>query len=339
MYRLRLLGLLAFILVGVTVSAQTANIGQGEQEKAAKAQDKAVKAQDKAAKALEKAAKAEDSTWAGSVIQFNLDGSYLGVFVEEVTADRMKELGLSQERGAVIMKVVKDSPGEIAGLKENDVIISFNGRPVDSVREFERLLGETPAGRTVSIDVLRNGNRQTFSAVVSKRDNLGWTKSYRENAERLSQQWQSYRNFTPSPGDFAPLYGNFDLDSGGTYFLATRPRLGISAEPITDQLAGFFGVKEGHGVLVSEVTEGSPAAKAGLKAGDVIVAIDDGRVENVSDLRNQLSKKQEGAVVFKLVRNHEETSVTVNLEKVNPNRRAQRVVAPGLRIFRPLQTI
>src|SRR5215471_17501958 len=101
MYRLRLLGLLAFILVGVTASAQTANTGQGEQEKAAKAQDKAVKAQDKAvkaqdkaAKALEKAAKAEDSTWAGSVIQFNLDGSYLGVFVEEVTADRMKELGL-----------------------------------------------------------------------------------------------------------------------------------------------------------------------------------------------------------------------------------------------------
>ena len=337
MYRLRLLGLLAFILVGVTASAQTASTGQGEQEKAAKAQDKAVKAQDKAAKALEKAAKAEDSTWAGSVIQFNLDGSYLGVFVEEVTADRMKELGLSQERGAVIMKVVKDSPAEKAGLKENDVIVSFNGRPVDSVREFERLLGETPAGRNVAIEVLRNGNRQTFSAVVSKRDNLGLARNYMENADRLSQQWQDFKYLTPPPTDFAPLNDNYLYS--GDYFPAMRPRLGISAEPITDQLAGFFGVREGHGVLVSEVTEGSPAAKAGLKAGDVIVAIDDGRIENVSDLRNQLSKKQEGAVVFKLVRNHEETSVTVNLEKVNPNRRAQRVVAPGLRIFRPLQTI
>jgi serine protease Do len=321
------MGLLALILVGVTASAQTASTSQAEQDKAAKAQDKAAKAQ-------EKAAKAEDSAWAGSVIQFNLDGSYLGVFVEEVTADRMKELGLSQERGAVIMKVVKDSPAEKAGLKENDVIVSFNGRPVDSVREFERLLGETPAGRSVAIEVLRNGNRQTFSAVVSKRDNLGWAKSYMENAGHL-QQWQDFRNITPPPGDFAPLYGNFDENR----FQLVRPRLGISAEPITDQLAGFFGVKEGHGVLVSEVTEGSPAAKAGLKAGDVIVAIDDGRIENVSDLRNQLSKKQEGAVVFRVVRNHQETSITVNVEKVSPNRRAQRVAVPGVRIFRPLQTI
>jgi serine protease Do len=335
MYRLRLLGLLALILVGVTASAQTAT-PQAEQDKAAKAQDKAAKAQDKAVKAQEKAAKAEDSAWTGSAIQFNLDGSYLGVFVEEVTADRMKELGLTQERGAVIMKVVKDSPAEKAGLKENDVIVSFNGRPVDSVKEFERLLGETPAGRNVAIEVLRNGNRQTVSAVVSKRDNLGLARNYMENADRLSRQWQ---DFTPPAGNFPPLNSNFDVDAGGTFFPAMRPRLGISAEPITDQLAGFFGVKEGHGVLVSEVTEGSPAAKAGLKAGDVIVAIDDGRIENVSDLRDQLSKKQEGAVVFKLVRNHQETSVTVNLEKVNPNRRAQRVAAPGVRIFRPLQTI
>lgn len=339
MYRLRLLGLLGFILVGVTASAQTASTPQTEQDKAAKVQDKAVKAQDKAVKAQEKAAKAEDSAWTGSAIQFSLDGSYLGVFVEEVTADRLKELGLSQERGAVIMKVVKDSPAEKAGLKENDVIVSFNGRPVDSVREFERLLGDTPAGRNVAIEVLRNGNSQTVSAVVSKRDNLGWAKSYMDDAGRLSQQWQNLRKFTPPPGDFAPLYSSLDGNFDANTFQLMRPRLGISAEPITDQLAGFFGVKEGHGVLVSEVTEGSPAAKAGLKAGDVIVAIDDGRIENVSDLRSELSKKQEGAVIFKVVRNHQETSVTVNLEKVNPNRRAQRVAAPGVRIFRPLQTI
>ena len=338
MYRLGVLGLLALILVGVTASAQTASTAQFEQDKAAKFQDKAAKAQDKAAKAEEKAARAEDSAWTGSVMQFNLDGSYLGVFVEEVTADRMKELGLSQERGAVIMKVVKDSPAEKAGLKENDVIVSFNGRPVDSVREFERLLGDTPAGRAVSIEALRSGNRQTFSAVVSKRDNLGWAKSYMGDAERLSRQWSK---FTPPAVDFGALNDsaafsrNFDAGS----FELMRPRVGISAEPITDQLAGFFGVKEGHGVLVSEVTEGSPAAKAGLKAGDVIVAIDDGKIENVSDLRSQLSKKQEGAVVFRIVRNHQETSVTVNLEKVNPNRRAQRVAAPGVRIVRPLQII
>jgi serine protease Do len=311
MYRLWLFSVLALILVGVTASGQTASTAQAEQDKAAKA---------------------EDSALTGSVIQFSLDGSYLGVFVEEVTPNRMKELGLSQERGAVIMKVVKDSPAEKAGLRENDVIISFNGRPVDSVKEFERVLGETPAGRTISIDVLRGGNHQTFSAVVSKRNDFGLARNYMDNAERLSRQWQG---FSPPAIDFT---GNFDVDAGGLYSVM-RPRLGISAESITDQLAGFFGVKQGHGVLVSEVTEGSAAAKAGLKAGDVIVAIDDGRIENVSDLRNQLSKKQEGAVVFKVVRNRQETSVTVNLEKATSNRRLQRVAAPGFRIVRPLQSI
>src|SRR5215471_1391108 len=169
MYRLWLFSSLVLILVGVTASAQTVATAQVNQDKAPST---------------------EDSALTGSWIQFNLDGSYLGVFLEEVTSDRMKELGLSHERGAIIMKVIKDSPAEKAGLKENDVIVSFNGRPVDSVREFERLLGETPAGRNVAIEVLRNGNRQTFSAVVSKRDNLGLARNYMENADRLSQQWQ-----------------------------------------------------------------------------------------------------------------------------------------------------
>src|SRR5260370_2665779 len=132
MYRLWLFSALVLMFVGITGSAQTVATTAGEQQN--------------------KAADAGDSALAGSVLQFNLDGSYLGVFLEEVTADRMKELGLNQERGAVVMKIVKNSPAEKAGLKENDVIVSFHGRPVDSVREFERLLGDTPAGRTVAVE-------------------------------------------------------------------------------------------------------------------------------------------------------------------------------------------
>src|SRR5215471_12309342 len=173
MYRLGFLGLLALISLGVTASAQTASTVQAEQDKAAKA---------------------EDSGLTGSVIQFNLDGSYLGVFVDEVTTDRMKELGLSQERGAVIMKVVKDSPAEKAGLKENDVILSFNGRPVDSVREFERLLGDTPAGRTVTLEISRGGNRQSLSATVTKRDYFGLAKNYQADAERLQRQFNGFNS-------------------------------------------------------------------------------------------------------------------------------------------------
>jgi len=266
-----------------------------------------------------------------SIIEFNLDGSYLGVFLEEVTSDRMKELGLSQERGAVVMKVVKDSPADKAGMKENDVIVSFNGRPVDSVREFERLLGDTPSGRTVAIEIWRNGARQTLSATVSKRNDLGLSRDYLAGAERA---WR-WPEFAGSSNEW-PQLRNFSDDGA---FAIARPRLGISAEPLTTQLAAFFGVKEGGGVLVSEVTDDSPAGKAGLKVGDVIVAVDGSKIESVSDLRNQLSKKQDGSVVFKVVRNHRETSVTVNLEKTNTRRVFQRVSVPRLRVVRPLQSI
>jgi len=307
MYRLWLFSSLALILVGITASAQTAGTARPKPHTAT--------------------AVAGDSALTGPVIQFNFDGSYLGVFLEEVTADRMKELGLAQERGAIVMKVVKDSPADKAGLKENDVIVSFNGRPVDSVREFERLLGDTPAGRTVGIEVLRSGNRQSLNATVSKRDNMWLADRYKADAD-LAQQWKGFTTVEP------PYIGG---DFVGDTFAFARPKLGISAELITDQLAGFFGVKEGRGVLISEVIESSAAAKAGLKAGDIIVAVDDNKIESVSDLRTQLSKKQEGTLIFKLVRNHQETSVTVNLEKNTPNRRAQRVSFPRTGIVRPLQ--
>src|ERR1700686_747227 len=92
--------------------------------------------------------KAESDAQAG-VFAFDLgeDTSYLGAYLEEVTPERTKELGLTEERGAVVMKVVTGSPAEKSGLKENDVIVSFNGRRVDSVRELQRLLSETPPDR------------------------------------------------------------------------------------------------------------------------------------------------------------------------------------------------
>src|SRR5712692_9786040 len=100
---------------------------------------------------------------------FGGEGGYLGVYLEEVTPERNKELGLREERGAIVMKVVAGSPAEKSGLKENDVIVSFNGRRVDSVRELQRLLSETPPERTVQIEVIRGGSRQMLAASLAKR--------------------------------------------------------------------------------------------------------------------------------------------------------------------------
>jgi predicted metalloprotease with PDZ domain len=228
------------------------------------------------------------------------EGGYLGVYLEEVTASRMKDLGVTEERGAIVMKVAENGPAEKAGLKENDVIISFNGRRVDSVRELQRLLSETPPGRTVSVEFIRAGNRQTASVLLSDRVQRG-------PAIELGK----LENFSLKDIPI-PEIGNFTF---GDFTMFRGRRLGIAAESLTDQLGDYFGVKDGKGVLITQVFEDSPAARAGLKAGDVIVAIDNEPVENMRALTAAIDRKGEGQVAVKVMRNRSEQTINVTIEK------------------------
>lgn len=268
------------------------------------------------------------------------EGGYLGVYLEEVTSERTKELGLKEERGALVMKVVAGSPAEKSGLKENDVVVSYNGRRVDSVREMQRLLNETPADRSVQIEVIRGGSRQTLTASLAKRSlnsfNLlrpevgeRFMKSNEdavkraEESIRLSEELlkKSEEKLKALPPDF----GDFAFVNPGEFAFFGRTRLGVSAESLTDQLAEFFGVKDTKGVLVASVSEDGPAAKAGIKAGDVIVAVDNQRVDSINALVKALSGKEEGTVAVKIVRNRTEQTINVTLEKRQfpaPRRRA-----------------
>jgi serine protease Do len=275
------------------------------------------------------------------------DGGYLGVYLEEVTPERTKELGLTEERGAVVMKVVAESPAAKSGLKENDVIVSFNGRRVDSVRELQRLLSETPADRSVQLEVIRAGSRQTLATTLSKRSLLSFrmlgpgfderfSKEAEESMKRAEESFkrsedalkQHQERLQTLPRDF----GDFTFVNPGEFSFFGGTRLGISAESLTDQLAEFFGVKDSKGVLVASVDESSAAAKAGIKAGDVIIGIDDQKVDSVRALLKALSGKTEGTVAVKLVRNRAEQTVTVTLEKREPAPVRPRAVSSARRL-------
>lgn len=278
-------------------------------------------------------------------------GGYLGVYLEEVTSERTKELALQEERGAIVMKVVAGGPAEKAGLKENDVIVSFNGRRVDSVRELQRLLSETPADRNVQIEVVRGGSHQTLAATLTKRslqsfNKMNWPqlddKSMKMNEEAFKraeeavkhsqEAWkEAQEKWKDSEGHlkgFPPNFGEFAFVNPGDFTMFSTSRLGISAESLTDQLAQFFGVADGKGVLVASVADNSSAAKAGIKAGDVIIAIGDQRVDSIGSLVKALSGKSEGTVPVKVIRNHAEQTINVTLEKsepLTPRRRATTV--------------
>jgi len=273
------------------------------------------------------------------------DGGYLGVYLEEVTPERSKELGLTEERGAVVMKVVAESPAAKAGVKENDVIVALNGRRVDSVRELQRLLNETPADRSVQIEVIRGGSRQTMATTLAKRSMEGYrmlapgfderfTKQHEESLKRAEESFRrSEEALKEQQGKWDALrgreFGDFTFVNPGEFSFFGGTRLGISAESLTDQLAEFFGVKDSKGVLVASVDENGAAAKAGIKAGDVIVGIDNEKVDSVRTLLKALSGKPDGNVAVKFVRNRAEQTVTVTLEKRAP-------VTPRSRTFSPI---
>jgi serine protease Do len=305
------------------------------------------------AESKEQKEKDKDKTLFGSpagALAFELgagEGGYLGVYLEEVTPERSKELGLTEERGAIVMKVVAESPAAKSGVKENDVIVSFNGRRVDSVRELQRLLNETPADRSVQIEVIRTGSRQTLATTLAKRSlqsfrMLGpgfderYTKETEESMKRaeesLKRSEEALKQYHGKIETLPRNFGDFAFVNPGEFSFFGGTRLGISAESLTDQLAEFFGVKDSKGVLVASVDESGAAAKAGIKAGDVIVGIDNEKVDSVRALLKVLSGKTEGTVAVKLVRNRAEQTVTVTLEKLEPAPPRRRAVAPARRL-------
>ena len=123
-------------------------------------------------------------------------------------------------------------------------------------------------------------------------------------------------------------YGNFFFVGPGELGYFGGGRLGIGVESLTDQLANYFGVKESKGVLVTQVDESSPAAKAGLKAGDVITAVDNETVDGIDSLIRAVGKKEEGTVSLRIVRNKAEQVLPVTLEK---RQKAARPVFPRRR--------
>ncbi len=232
-------------------------------------------------------------------------GSWLGVETREVTAENVKELKLPAERGALVGKIIPDSPAAKAGLKDKDVITEVNGQRVEGTAQFRRMIREIPAGRPAQLTVLRDGKSQSLSVTLGKLQSHAMPEIMRSTA----------------PGAFAfripdlPEVGDFDeLRALGEVGIG-QPRLGIDAEDLRGELGNYFGAPDGEGILVRRVFDDSPAAKAGLKSGDVITSVNGTRVRNVRELRGQIAgnKEESKSVKVGLLRNKAELSLTVEL--------------------------
>jgi serine protease Do len=226
-------------------------------------------------------------------------GAQIGVRIADGPAD-----------GVVIEEVQPDSPAEKAGLKPSDVILEFGGEHVRSARQFGRLVQETPPGRAVKATITRDGQKKDVQITPSEAGSATVFRDGDHFSMPLDHLSDNLRELGRLGDRFPPFNFNFDLDLSGA--LSGR-RLGVSVDPLTDQLAGYFGATEG--LLVTSVTDGSAASRAGLKAGDVITSIDGRPVRSRDDLVHQLRDSTGDEIAIGIVRDKKESSVTAKVEK------------------------
>lgn len=222
--------------------------------------------------------------------------SYLGVDIRDIDKDRMTALKLKEESGVEVTLVDGDAPAGKAGIREHDVILQYNGTPVESEEQLRRLIRETPPGRTVTLGISRDGNPLKISVQLA------------EHSKVVTEVFPRVQ-LTPRM-DLSELPNRMDIPVFALYSNA----LGMQTENLTRQLGEFFGVKDGEGLLVRSVEKGSAAEKAGIKAGDVIVRVGDEKLSDRSDLARILSKHREGGkLAVGVVRDKKEQTLTVDV--------------------------
>ncbi|MFQ5690380.1 MAG: PDZ domain-containing protein [Gemmatimonadota bacterium] len=246
---------------------------------------------------------------------FQGEGSYLGVEIRDVDEKAAKRLSLPGEYGVVVEDVLEDSPAAEAGLEDDDVIVRWNGTRVESVVQLRRLVRETPGGRSVSLGVVRDGSERQIHVELGERpEGVAWATggegrwAPRVRIEGLRGGMERLRERLHRMGDRAGA-GGFRLFSFG------RGRMGVSLQNLNSQLADYFGLDDDRGALITWVAEDSPAQKAGLKAGDVILSIGGEEVEDPGDVARLIRRRDAGPVEVRVMRDRSEQSFTVELKK------------------------
>ncbi len=256
--------------------------------------------------------------------RFNDGGNFLGVQTEQVTKENQSRFNLpGAARGVAVAGVTDGSPAAKAGLLKGDVILRFDGENVTSVAKLQRLIGEAAPQHTARLTISRNGAEQELSITLGRREGLltgrnfeNFTFTPGEKFEFDSEGWRERAE------ELGRQFEKFPRGEGRSYTImfGGGRRIGVTTTPLTEQLSAYFGVAGKDGLLITSVAENSPAARAGLKAGDVLTEADGVKLSGVGDLARQLNRRQEGDVTLTVTRDKKARQIRVTPEKAAPDR-------------------
>ena len=242
---------------------------------------------------------------------------YLGVDIRDVSEDRVGVLKLNDTRGAEVIHVDHDGPAGKLGLQLHDVILQMNGQQIQGQEQLRQLLRETPAGRSVTFVISRDGRQQTLTTQLANRQEV----ERRAWEQHLVVPDPEIDDAPPPPvsngflhSDTAPAAGTgakAHRDFLGATTVLSASFTGAQLEVMGPQLAEFFGVEGNAGLLVRSVEANSPAEDAGLRAGDVVIQVNQVPVTTGSEWSKTIRQNRGRSVALQVLRDRHEQTMTI----------------------------
>ncbi|MEJ2658121.1 MAG: DegQ family serine endoprotease [Desulfobacterales bacterium] len=202
---------------------------------------------------------------------------WLGVGIQDISEEVAEYYGIKEKNGVLVTEVFPGDPADAAGIKPKDIIVSVNGKAIDSARKLTGIIADTSVGDRIQIDVVRNGKTKTFNVKVAKREE---TKISRKS--------------TPDEN---------------------KEQLGIRVADITPEIASKFNLKDAKGVIVVNVDAESKAAEAGLQIHDIIIEINHRNISSANDFDNAINKVPEGKTINLFIRRMNRGFLVIKIKK------------------------
>lgn len=218
---------------------------------------------------------------------------WLGIYMQDINKDIAEALNIDVEKGVLVNDVIDDSPAQKAGLEDGDVIVRIGDNVIDNISDLSKAVKSMAPGDKADIVVYRDGKKMDLNAVIgAAKDRTDQTFALNKSKDRALKLYQDAIDMSLKPHGF----------------------LGVTLESLGEQLADYFQVKEG--VLITSVEEDSPAEKAGLKAGDVILSVNGKKTSSPLDVSSIVRKQKEGDTVDLMIsRRGQEMKIAAKVEE------------------------
>ncbi len=235
---------------------------------------------------------------------------YLGIEFHDMTDEQLAKVKPKLGHGVEVLMVDHDGPAGKAGLRPHDILVSMNGQAITSAAALRQMIHDSGAGAGIALALLRDGRAMTVNAQLADRAEVE-----REAREKMATASggedvivvESYRAEQVAPAPAPAGKGQGFLRS----MLPTGPFTGLMVEEMEPQLAGFFGAPQGVGLLVQTVEANSPAATAGLRAGDVLERADGVAMKTPADWAKRLRLSKGAPMALVVIRDRHEMTVTL----------------------------